>query len=221
MQVHLVSDGGWQRRTRRCHPALLGVDSPSTPFFYPQFLPTGRPVQSALSSAHLVNAFPSSMSLRIIATGGTFDKQYDPLTGQLVFGDSVIPSALARARITVPCQFEPLMAIDSLDMLDSHRQQILAACERSNERHIVVVHGTDTLRETAMVLGQAKLPKTIVLTGAMVPYRIDESDALFNLGFACAAATLCEPGVHVAMNAQVFPWHAVHKNRSAGVFEAQ
>ncbi len=159
------------------------------------------------------------MILRIIATGGTFDKQYDPLTGQLVFGESAIPSALARARITVPWQFEALMAIDSLDMLDSHRQQILAACERSAETRIVIVHGTDTLRETAEVLGQAQLPKTIVLTGAMVPYRIDQSDALFNLGFACAAATLCAPGVHVAMNAQVFAWNAVRKNRGAGIFE--
>jgi L-asparaginase len=160
------------------------------------------------------------MSLRIIATGGTFDKHYDPLTGQLVFGDSVIPSALARARLTQPWQFEALMAIDSLDMQDAHRQQILAACQRSEQTRIVIVHGTDTMRETAELLGQAQLNKTIVLTGAMVPYRIDGSDAQFNLGFACAAALLSEAGVYIAMNAQVFPWHAVHKNRSAGIFEA-
>ncbi len=160
------------------------------------------------------------MSLRIIATGGTFDKQYDPLTGQLVFGDSIIPSALARARITLPCRFEPLMALDSLDMQDMHRQQVRAACERSEETSIVIVHGTDTMRDTADVLAHAQLPKTIVLTGAMVPYRIEESDALFNLGFACAAATLCAPGVFIAMNGQVFPWNTVRKNRSAGVFES-
>jgi L-asparaginase len=160
------------------------------------------------------------MSLRIIATGGTFDKHYDPLTGQLGFGESIIPSALARARITAPVHFEPLLAIDSLDMQDLHRQQIGEACRRSAETQILIVHGTDTMRETAAVLAHAALAKTIVLTGAMVPYRIDGSDALFNLGFACAAASLCAPGVYIAMNGQVFPWDAVHKNRSAGVFES-
>ncbi len=160
------------------------------------------------------------MSLRIIATGGTFDKQYDPLSGQLVFGDSILPSLLERARITVPCRFEPLLALDSLDMQDVHRQQVRAACARSEEDRIVIVHGTDTMRETAEVLGSAGLAKTIVLTGAMVPCRIDGSDAQFNLGFACAAAMLCEPGVYVAMNGQIFPWNAVRKNRSAGLFEA-
>ena len=93
------------------------------------------------------------MSLRIIATGGTFDKHYDPITGQLVFVDSVLPEALARARITDPTSVEPLMAIDSLDMNDTHRAQILSACERSAEHKIVIIHGTDTLRETAQVLG--------------------------------------------------------------------
>ncbi len=160
------------------------------------------------------------MSLRIIATGGTFDKQYDPLTGELVFGDSILPSLLERARITAPCRFEPLLALDSLDMQDAHRQQVREACARSDETRIVIVHGTDTMRETAEVLGHAALDKTIVLTGAMVPCRIDGSDAPFNLGFACAAAQLCEPGVYIAMNGQVFPWNAVRKNRSAGLFEA-
>ena len=174
---------------------------------------------SALSSAHPDDSPRPTMSLRIIATGGTFDKQYDPLSGQLVFGDSVIPAAMARARITLPWQFEPLMAIDSLDMQDAHRQQILAACARSDETRIVIVHGTDTMQQTAAVIAHAQLPKTIVLSGAMVPYRIDDSDALFNLGFACAAASLCRPGVHIAMNAQVFAWDQVRKNRSAGIFE--
>ncbi len=159
------------------------------------------------------------MSLRIIATGGTFDKFYDLQSGQLLFRDSVLPAAIARARFAEPPVFEPLMAIDSLDMQDHHRQQILQACERSAERHIVIVHGTDTMRETAEVLGHAALPKTIVLTGAMLPYRVDDSDALFNLGFACAAAQLGGDGVTIAMNGQLFPWHAVRKNRSAGRFE--
>ncbi len=158
------------------------------------------------------------MTLRIIATGGTFDKHYDPLTGELVFRDSVLPSALARARITEALVFEPLLALDSLDMNDAHREQIHEACKRSREDHIVVVHGTDTMRETAEVLGRAGLAKTIVLTGAMVPYLIDDSDALFNLGFACAAATLCAHGVYIAMNGRVFAWNDVQKNRAAGIF---
>jgi L-asparaginase len=159
------------------------------------------------------------MSLRIIATGGTFDKHYDPLSGNLIFRDSVLPSALQRARITETHVFEPLLALDSLDMHATHRQQILEACERSAESHIVIVHGTDTMRETAEVLGHAALPKTIVLTGAMVPYLIDESDALFNLGFACASAKLCGHGVYIAMNGRVFRWDDVRKNRAAGIFE--
>lgn len=159
------------------------------------------------------------MGLRIIATGGTFDKHYDPLTGALVFRDSVLPAALVRARLRDAPAFEPLMAIDSLDMHDSHRQQIRQACERSPEHRIVIVHGTDTMRETAEVLGQAALGKTIVLTGAMLPFRVAESDAFFNLGFACAAAQLAAPGVWVAMNGQLFAWDDVKKNRAAGIFE--
>ena len=160
------------------------------------------------------------MSLRIIATGGTFDKHYDPITGQLVFVDSVLPEALARARITDPASAEPLMAIDSLDMNDTHRAQILSACERSAEHKIVIIHGTDTMRETARVLGEAGLQKTIVLTGAMVPYRVASSDALFNLGFAVAIAQLNALGVLVAMNGRVFSWDKVRKNKTDGIFES-
>lgn len=163
---------------------------------------------------------PETMSLRIIATGGTFDKHYDPLTGSLYFRDSVLPGALQRARIAQECVFEALLALDSLDMLDEHRQQVLQSCLRSIENHIVIVHGTDTMRETAAVLGAAQLEKTIVLTGAMVPYLVDDSDAFFNLGFACAAARLAKPGVYIAMNGQLFDWDNVKKNREQGRFEA-
>ena len=161
------------------------------------------------------------MSLRIIATGGTFDKHYDPFTGNLIFRESVVPEALARARLTLPVIFEPLLALDSLDMQDSHRQQIREACERSIEERIVIIHGTDTMAETAQVLGQAVVKKTIVLTGAMVPYQIAQSDAFFNLGFACAAASLAATGVYIAMNGQLFPWNDVMKNRAQGVFQSQ
>lgn len=159
------------------------------------------------------------MSLRIIATGGTFDKHYDPLTGRLNFRDSVLPEALDRARLTLPVVFESLLALDSLDMQDSHRRQIREACERSAEDRIVIVHGTDTMPETAQVLGRSELNKTVILTGAMVPYRVAQSDALFNLGFACAAASLAAAGVYIAMNGQIFPWDDVMKNRDQGVFQ--
>ena len=159
------------------------------------------------------------MTLRILATGGTFDKHYDPLDGKLVFGDSVLPDALRRARLTVPYVFQPLMALDSLDMQDAHRQEILQASSASPENRIVIVHGTDTMRDTADVLARAVMNKTIVLTGAMVPYDVADSDALFNLGFAIAAAQLSASGVWVAMNGQVFAWNEVRKNRAAGVFE--
>ena len=159
------------------------------------------------------------MSLRIIATGGTFDKHYNPLDGRLGFGESVVPQALTRARLTEPCAFEPLMAIDSLDMQDHHRQHILAACKRAPESRIVIVHGTDTMQETAAVIAGAQLDKTIVLTGAMVPYDIAGSDAMFNLGSAITAARLSSPGVWIAMQAHVFAWNEVRKNRAEGRFE--
>jgi L-asparaginase len=159
------------------------------------------------------------MTLRIIATGGTFDKHYDELKGQLVFSQSALPAILARARLTQEVVFEPLLALDSLEMQASHRQQIKEACSDSTEDRIVIVHGTDTLCDTAEVLGNAKLAKTIVLVGAMIPYEIANSDALFNLGFAIAAVKLCASGVFVAMNGQIFSWNEVRKNRETGLFE--
>jgi len=159
------------------------------------------------------------MTLRIIATGGTFDKHYDELAGKLTFSESQLPDVLKRARLTVPVELEVRSSlIDSLDMVDKDRQEILQSCKDSQEKAIVIIHGTDTMRETAQVLGAANLDKTIVFTGAMIPYEIANSDALFNLGFACGVAQLLAPGVYVAMNGQVFLWDNVQKDRSAGVF---
>ncbi len=159
------------------------------------------------------------MTLRIIATGGTFDKHYNELNGTLGFADSHLPAALARARLTVDVQLELLPLLDSLDMQDADRARVLAACQAAPESAIVIVHGTDTMPQTAAVLGAAALGKTIVLTGAMIPYEIANSDALFNLGFACGVAQTLPPGVHVAMNGRVFAWDNVQKNRTAGVFQ--
>lgn len=160
------------------------------------------------------------MTLRILASGGTFDKHYDPIAGQLGFGDSHLPAAIRRSRITLTHTLEVLPLLDSLEMLDADRQRLLASCRQAPENAIVVVHGTDTMRDSAAVLGAAALDKTVVLTGAMIPYEIADSDALFNLGFAVGVAQTLPVGVYVAMNGRVFGWDEVSKNRSAGIFEA-
>ena len=160
------------------------------------------------------------MTLRIIASGGTFDKHYDPIAGQLGFGASHLPAVIARSRITQAHTLEVLPLLDSLEMQDTDRQRLLASCRQSPETAIVIVHGTDTMRESAAVLGIAALDKTVILTGAMIPYEIAGSDALFNLGFAVGVAQTLPSGVYVAMNGHVFGWDKVSKNRSAGIFEA-
>ena len=159
------------------------------------------------------------MTLRILATGGTFDKHYDEITGKLVFGDSTLPAIIERARITVPAVLEQLPFMDSLEMKNTARQRIGAACTQAAEQCIVIIHGTDTMRETAEVLAQAGLAKTIVLTGSMIPYEIAGSDALFNFGFAFGVVQALPNGVYIAMNGQVFEWDKVKKNRQAGIFE--
>jgi L-asparaginase len=161
------------------------------------------------------------MTLRIIATGGTFDKHYDEIAGTLTFGASTLPAVIQRARITMPITLEQLPLLDSLDMQDVDRERIKAACAQACEAFIVIVHGTDTMRETAAVLANAIPSKTIVLTGAMIPYEIANSDALFNFGFACGVVQTLPSGVYIAMNGQVFAWNKVKKNRQAGVFESR
>lgn len=159
------------------------------------------------------------MSLRILITGGTFDKYYDAIQGELTFKESHLPAILRQARATLPIAIEMCLLKDSLQMNDDDRQDILQACRAANEEQLVIVHGTDTMVQTGLVLHEASLAKTIVLTGAMVPYAIRESDALFNLGFALAAAQCLPHGVYVAMNARVWPANMVTKNKKLGVFE--
>lgn len=158
--------------------------------------------------------------MRIIVTGGTFDKRYDELKGELGFKESHLPEILKQVRITLPVALEINQLIDSLHMTDADRTRVLASCAVAEETQIVIIHGTDTMATTAQVLGKAGLLKTIVLTGAMVPYSIFGSDSLFNLGFACAAAQLLPQGVYVAINGQVFPWDNVRKNSALGVFQS-
>jgi L-asparaginase len=157
--------------------------------------------------------------IKIIATGGTFDKVYDPISGQLVFNESHLAAIVKQSRIQPQPNIETIMLIDSLDMTELHRQQILAAVRAATETKIVIIHGTDTMTDTAKTLGQANLTKTIVLTGAMVPADIVNSDAQFNLGFALGCANTLAAGTYVAMNANVHAWNNVRKNKDLGIFE--
>jgi L-asparaginase len=159
------------------------------------------------------------MAIRIIITGGTFDKRYDELKGVLSFKDSNLPDIIRQVRVTEPVELEINQLVDSLEMDDENRKSILDACRRSSEERIVITHGTDRMVGTARVLGKAKLEKTIVLTGAMVPYSVSGSDSLFNLGCAFAAVQLLPRGVWVVMNGRAFAWDKVRKNYEKGVFE--
>jgi L-asparaginase len=159
------------------------------------------------------------MALRIFVTGGTFDKEYDELTGSLRFNATHLPEMLRRGRCMVDVSVDVLMMLDSLDMTATHRQEILEACRRCEEQQLVITHGTDTMTDTAQVLAAAGLGKTIVLTGAMVPYTFGSSDGLFNLGSALSFAQALPPGVYVAMNGRCFSADRVRKNREVGVFE--
>ena len=158
------------------------------------------------------------MSIRIIATGGTFDKHYDAVKGVLGFDKTHLPQVLAQARITLPVAVQELMLLDSLDMQDGDRERILQACSQAQEECILIIHGTDTMRETAEVLGNAQLSKTIILTGAMIPYEVTGSDALFNFGCAVGMVQNLGHGVYIAMHGQVFSWKNVMKDRAAGRF---
>ena len=162
------------------------------------------------------------MHIRILVTGGTFDKEYDELTGRLFFRDTHVQEMLTLGRARLDLEVETAMMIDSLEMDDTGRAAIVARCRDAAERAIVVTHGTDTMVETARALAAAALPgKTIVLTGAMVPYAFGSSDGLFNLGSALSFVQVLPPGVYLAMNGRHFAWDRVRKNRDTGVFEDQ
>ena len=161
----------------------------------------------------------STAAIKIFATGGTFDKEYNEITGQLFFQDTHLGDMLTRGRCLVPVSVETLMMIDSLDMTDGDRALILRRSIETPEQRIIITHGTDSMEQTAAVLGQGVTGKTIVLTGAMVPYTFGSSDGMFNLGAALALVQTLPPGVYVAMNGRCFDWRSVRKNRQLGVFE--
>lgn len=157
--------------------------------------------------------------IRLIITGGTFDKEYDELNGNLTFKDSHITEILKYVRITIPVTVEICKLKDSLFMDDTDRQHILNSCTASKQDNIIIIHGTDTMAKTAELLGKSNIEKTIVLTGAMVPYSIRNSDAMFNLGAAVSAVQLLNSGVYISMNGTAFPWKSVRKNKQLGIFE--
>ena len=159
------------------------------------------------------------MKIRVLVTGGTFDKEYNELEGALFFRDTHVSEMLRLGRCQLELQVRMLMMIDSLEMTDADRERILAGCREAGEDRVVVTHGTDTMAETARFLGERVKHQTIVLTGAMVPYTFGSSDGLFNLGSALAFAQTLPHGVYVAMNGRCFEWWNVRKNKATGTFE--
>ena len=159
------------------------------------------------------------MKVKIFLTGGTFDKEYDEINARLYFKESHLPEMLKLGRSGIDTSVETLMMIDSLDMTDQDRFSILESCKKTEEDRIVITHGTDTMPQTAQVLGGGIKDKTIVLTGAMVPYKFGSSDGLFNLGSALSFVQLLPHGVYIAMNGKYFTWDNVRKNKETGTFE--
>ncbi|HOZ95495.1 MAG TPA: asparaginase domain-containing protein [Niabella sp.] len=159
------------------------------------------------------------MAIRIFITGGTFDKEYNMLSGELFFKDTHMHDLLNLGRNLVPVEIRTLMMIDSLEMTNEDRELIAHQCEQCDEDQIIITHGTDTMDKTARLLAKNVRSKTIILTGAMIPIKFGSSDGLFNLGSALAFAQTLPPGVYVAMNGKYFNWDNVRKNRQTGVFE--
>jgi L-asparaginase len=157
--------------------------------------------------------------IRIFVTGGTFDKEYNEIAGELYFRETHLPRMLELARSRVEVDIRTLMMIDSRDMSDEDRETIARNCHTAREGRILVTHGTDTMVETAAVLARRVPDKTIVLTGAMVPYTFGSSDGMFNLGSAVAYVRVLPAGVYIAMNGLAFPWNNVRKNFKKGEFE--
>jgi L-asparaginase len=158
--------------------------------------------------------------VRIFVTGGTFDKTYDEIHGRLAFGETHLPEMLRLGRSRVEVSIRTLMMIDSLDMTDADRESIVRNCVQCAESRIVITHGTDTMVQTGAALAKGVSGKTIVLTGAMIPYAFGSSDGLFNLGSALSFVQTLPAGVYIAMNGQHFAWDRVRKNRQTGAFES-
>ncbi|RPJ43117.1 MAG: asparaginase [Candidatus Latescibacterota bacterium] len=158
-------------------------------------------------------------AIRIFVTGGTFDKEYNEITGDLYFKDSHVPKVLQMGRARLDVHIRTLMMVDSRSMSEEDRTTIAKNCRAASEERIIITHGTDTIVETARLLAAEIRDKTVVLTGAMIPYTFGSSDGLFNLGSALAFVQAMPHGVYVAMNGRAFDWDNVRKNRKTGEFE--
>lgn len=159
------------------------------------------------------------MPICIFITGGTFDKEYDEITGRLYFKKTHMREMLQLGRCRLDLNIYPLMLKDSLEMTDKDRQKILETCRLAKENKIIITHGTDRMTKTAGTIAAAGLNKTILLTGAMIPYKFGSSDGLFNLGSALAFVQTLSPGVFIAMNGRWFNYNMVEKNQKTGIFE--
>ena len=157
--------------------------------------------------------------IKIFATGGTFDKEFNELSGELFFKNTQIYSLLELGRCKLDIKIEPLMLVDSLKMDDAERDYIVQKCTTEKTDKIVITHGTDTMVKTAESIARASSDKTIILTGAMIPIKFGSSDGLFNLGSALSFVQVLDNGVYIAMNGRYFHWNDVKKNKKIGVFE--
>ena len=159
------------------------------------------------------------MAIRILVTGGTFDKEYDEINGELFFNETHLPEIFKLGRCTLDLNIRTLMMVDSLELTEDDRDLIARHCVNNKEKRIVITHGTDTMVQTAAVIAKKKLDKTIVMTGAMIPYKFGSSDGFFNLGNALAFAQSLPSGVYIAMNGKYFSHDNVKKNKKTGFFE--
>jgi len=162
-----------------------------------------------------------TQQIQIFVTGGTFDKEYNFVSGQLFFKDTHLNEILERGRCSLDLDVKTLMMVDSLEMTDSDREIIIHNCQKTTSNHILITHGTDTMVKTAEALAKEKISgKTIVLTGAMIPYAFgNSSDGFFNLGSALAFVQSLKPGIYIVMNGRYFDWNKIQKNTKTGFFE--
>ena len=157
--------------------------------------------------------------IKIFSTGGTFDKEFNELNGELYFKKTQLHELLELGRSQLNVKVETLMMIDSLNMTDDERQYIIKKCQKEASQRIIITHGTDTMVETAKILAEHIQDKTIILTGAMIPIKFGSSDGLFNLGSALSFVQILEPGIYITMNGRYFNWNNVRKNKNLGIFE--
>ena len=157
--------------------------------------------------------------IKIFSTGGTFDKEFNEITGELFFKKTQLYELLELGRSKLDVKIETLMMVDSLKMSNTERQYIVDKCKNEKTNNIIITHGTDTMAKTAELIANQITDKTIILTGAMIPIKFGSSDGLFNLGSAMSFVQVLEPGVYITMNGRYFNYDNVRKNKKLGIFE--